>query len=149
MQLSSFLEKNRSEIINESFGNLQRAHLKSYSQSGEEQNRKRLEKLFELTCRCVLTENLFEITEYSEKIARERFEAGFDLHEVHKAFNSLEETIWKKIISDVDPSELGKALGLISTVLGAGKESLALTYVSLAGKRKTTTLDLSSLFERN
>lgn len=149
MQLSSFLEKHKSEIITESTENLQRAHLKSYSHSGEEENKHRLEKLFDLTNQSVKSENLLPMTEYSEKIAKERFESGFDLHEVHKAFNVLEETIWKKIISSVEPSELGKALGLVSTVLGAGKESLALTYVSLAGKRKTTTLDLSSLFGRN
>lgn len=148
MQLSAFLEKHKSEIIKEATDNLQRAQLKSYSHSGEDENKKRLEKLFELTNQCVLHENLISMTEYAERIGRERFESGFDLHEVHKAFNVLEETIWKKIISDVEPAELGKALGLISTVLGAGKESLALTYVSLASKTKSRTLDLSALFGR-
>ncbi len=148
MQLSSFLEKHKSEIITESTDNLQRAHLKSYSHSGEGQNKQRLEKLFELTTQSVRSENLLPITEYSEKIAKERFESGFDLHEVHKAFNVLEETIWKKIISEVEPAELGKALGLVSTVLGAGKESLALTYVTLASKTKSKSLDLSALFGR-
>jgi hypothetical protein len=88
------------------------------------------------------------MTGYAEKIAKERFDAGFDLHEVHTAFNVLEETIWKKVVENVEPSGLGKALGLISTVLGAGKESLALTYVSLASKSKTKTLNLSELFGR-
>jgi hypothetical protein len=86
--------------------------------------------------------------EYAEKIAQERFEAGFDLHEVHTAFNVLEETIWKMIIDNFEPSGLGKALGLVSTVVGAGKESLAITYVSLSGKNKTKTLNLSELFAR-
>lgn len=54
----------------------------------------------------------------------------------------------KKILDNIDASGLGKALGLISTVLGAGKETLALTYVSLASKSKTRTLDLSELFGR-
>lgn len=148
MQLSSLLEKNKTEIIKEAVDSLQRAHLKSYSRSDEEENKRKLEKLFGLTNQCVMNENLFPMTEYSEKIARERFESGFDLHEVHKAFNVLEETIWKKIISDIEPAELGKALGLVSTVLGAGKESLALTYVSLASKTKSKTLDLSALFGR-
>jgi hypothetical protein len=148
MQLSSFLEKHKNEIIKEAVENLQHAQLKSYSHSDVSENINRLEKLFELTNQCVEHENLLGMTDYAEKIAKERFESGFDLHEVHKAFNVLEETIWKKIISDVEPAELGKALGLVSTVLGAGKESLALTYVSLASKVKAKSLDLSALFAR-
>jgi hypothetical protein len=34
----------------------------------------------------------------------------------------------------------------MSTVLGAGKDALARTYVSLAGHRHVTSLDLSALF---
>jgi hypothetical protein len=36
---------------------------------------------------------------------------------------------------------------LISTVLGTGKESLALAYVSLASKQKAKSLNLTQLFK--
>ena len=52
------------------------------------------------------------------------------------------------IIDNFEPSGLGKALGLVSTVVGEGKESLAITYVSLSGKNKTKNLNLSELFAR-
>ncbi len=148
MELHEFLNVNKADILNESTESLQRAQLKSYSISSIDLNKTRLERLLDFTVTCVENKNLVGITGYAEKIARERFEAGFDLHEVHTAFNVLEETIWKKVVDKFEPSELGKALGLISTVLGAGKESLALTYVSLASKSKTRTLDLSELFGR-
>jgi hypothetical protein len=39
-----------------------------------------------------------------------------------------------------------EALGLVSTVLGTGKDTLARVYVTLASKSRTPTLDLRSLF---
>ncbi len=45
------------------------------------------------------------------------------------------------------PDELAEALGLVGTVLGAAKDALARAYVSLAGKSKAPSLDLSALFE--
>lgn len=148
MELNEFLNIHKSDILNEAAEALQRAQLKSYSVATSEQNKNRLEMLLNHTIVGVENKNLVGMTEYAEKIANERFKAGFDLHEVHTAFNVLEETIWKKIIENYEPSELGKALGLISTVLGSGKESLAITYVTLAGKGKTKTLNLSELFAR-
>lgn len=148
MELHEFLNTNKINILEESTESLQRAQLKSYSASSADKNKERLEKLFDFTLSCVQSKNLVGMTEYAEKIAKERFDAGFDLHEVHTAFNVLEETIWKKVVENIEPSGLGKALGLISTVLGAGKESLALTYVTLASKSKTKTLNLSELFGR-
>ncbi|MBK7632614.1 MAG: hypothetical protein IPJ23_18350 [Ignavibacteriales bacterium] len=35
--------------------------------------------------------------EYASQIATERFNAGFGLHEVHTAFNALEEEIWTRV----------------------------------------------------
>ena len=45
------------------------------------------------------------------------------------------------------PDELARALGLVSTVLGAAKDSLARAYVSLASQTKAPSLDLSALFK--
>jgi hypothetical protein len=148
MELNEFLNSHKTDILNEAAETLQRAQLKSYSASTSEKNKNRLEQLLQHTITGVQSKNLVGMIEYAEKIAQERFEAGFDLHEVHTAFNVLEETIWKMIIDNFEPSGLGKALGLVSTVVGAGKESLAITYVSLSGKNKTKTLNLSELFAR-
>lgn len=147
MKLHEILVNNQTDIINEAFYSLQRSHLKHYDSSRADENWQRLAKLFDLTLNGVKTKSLVDMVTYSEKIAKERYESGFDLHEVHSAYNVLEETIWKAIIKEIDSAELAESLGLISTVLGTGKESLALAYVSLASKQKVKSLNLTQLFK--
>ncbi|MBK9096998.1 MAG: hypothetical protein IPM14_02535 [bacterium] len=147
MKLHEILVNNQTDIINEAFYSLQRSHLKHYDSSRADENWQRLAKLFDLTLNGVKTKSLVDMVTYSEKIAKERYESGFDLHEVHSAYNVLEETIWKAIIKEIDSTELAESLGLISTVLGTGKEALALAYVSLASKQKVKSLNLTQLFK--
>jgi hypothetical protein len=146
MKLDEILVNNQTDIINEAFTSLERSHLKHYNTSRADENWQRLAKLFDLTLNGVKTRSLVDMVTYSEKIAKERYESGFDLHEVHTAYNVLEESIWKAIIKEVDQTELAESLGLISTVLGTGKESLAIAYVSLSGKQRVNSLNLSQLF---
>lgn len=147
MKLNEILLNNQTDIINEAFMSLQRSHLKHYDSSRADENWQRLAKLFDLTLNGVKSKSLVDMVTYSEKIAKERYESGFDLHEVHSAYNVLEETIWKAIIKEIDSAELAESLGLISTVLGTGKEALALTYVSPASKQKVKSLNLAQLFK--
>jgi hypothetical protein len=147
MKLQDILVNNQTDIINEAFYSLERSHLKHYDTSRADENWQRLAKLFDLTLNGIKTKSLVDMVNYSEKVAKERFESGFDLHEVHTAYNVLEEALWKLIVKEIAPSELPESLGLISTVLGTGKESLALAYVSLASKQKVKSLNLTQLFK--
>jgi hypothetical protein len=147
MKLREILVNNQTEVINEAFELLQRSHLTHYDSSRADENWQRLAKLFDLTINGIITKSLVEMVNYSEKVAKERFESGFDLHEVHTAYNVLEEALWKSIIKEIDSSEMAESLGLISTILGPGKESLALAYVSLASKQKVKSLNLTQLFK--
>lgn len=52
----------------------------------------------------------------------------------------------RRLAADVQPEHLEEAIGLLSTVLGAGKDVLGCTYVSLAVNRRVPSLDLSALF---
>jgi hypothetical protein len=149
MNLLECLHQNQNEIIREAFDALLRSNLKHYSSSNANENWQRIEKLFDLTLNSINEKSLVEMIEYSEKIATERYNSGFDLHEVHTAYNVLEEVLWKVILENLDSKEIGNALGLVSTILGTGKETLALTYISLAGKTKPKSLDLSELFKGN
>jgi hypothetical protein len=147
MKLEEILVNNQTDIINEAFELLQRSHLKHYDTSRADENWQRLAKLLDLTVNGIQTKSLLEMITYSEKVAKERFESGFDLHEVHTAYNVIEEVMWKKIINKIEPKQLAEALGLISTILGTGKESLALAYVGLASKQKAKSLNLTQLFK--
>jgi len=147
MKLHEILINNQTDIINEAFTSLQRSHLKHYDTSRADENWQRLAKLFDLTLNGIKTRSLIDMVTYSEKIAKERYESGFNLHEVHTAYNVLEESIWKVIVKEVDSTELAESLGLIGTVLGTGKEALAIAYVSLASKQKVKSLNLTQLFK--
>jgi hypothetical protein len=147
MKINEILLNNQTEIINEAFTALERSHLKHYNSSRADENWQRLAALFDLTLNAVKSKSLTEMVNYSEKIAKERYDSGFDLHEVHTAYNVLEESIWNTIIKVAESKDLAEYLGLASTVLGTGKESLAVCYVSLANKKKIKSLNLSELFK--
>jgi hypothetical protein len=146
MSLLKFLESDRIEIINEALFELDRSRLKHYSESDKETNEERLKNLYDILISCVSTKSLIEICNYCEELAEKRFKAGFDLYEVQSTINVLEEIIWEKIIKYLPATEYERALGMITTILGAGKDSLACKYVSLASQCKKPTLDLSELF---
>ena len=149
MDLNELLKTQSTEILESATQLLNCAHLKSYDKSSPADNKKRLLNLLTLTQQCVVEKKLLPMKEYAAQIATERFNDGFGLHEVHTAFNALEEEIWTRVSKNIEPEKLGEALGLVSTVLGAGKEELALTYVALASKTRSQTLDLKELFGRN
>ena len=146
MTLNELLHDTSHDILADAQASIARAQLAHYKQSGDEHTHQRLKALYTLTARAVKEKNLGPMIAHAETIARERFEAGFDLSEVQTAFNVLEEAIWMRILKDVPTSELAEALGLISTVLGAGKDALARTYVTLSSKSKAPSLNLQSLF---
>jgi hypothetical protein len=146
MSLLKFLQSDKIEIINEALSDLERSRLKHYTESNKETNEERLRNFYDILIKCVESISLVEICDYCEELANKRFNSGFDLYEVQSTINVLEEIIWKKIIKYLPPSEYERALGMITTVLGAGKDSLACKYVSLASQCKKPTLDLSELF---
>ncbi len=146
MTLDRILHDHMDEILSEAEKSLCSARLTHYEKAGEEHNRQKLKALYALTVRAISERNLGPMIAHAEEIARERFESGFDLSEVQTAFNVLEEAMWKFIMKNLPPAEFGDAIGLVSTVLGAGKDVCAKTYVTLASKTKTPTIDLRSLF---
>lgn len=146
MTLTEMMEQERGTILADAAVALSRSSVKGYKKAGPEQTQQRLEALYDLALRGVKERNLGPIIAHSDTIAQERFSAGFDLWEVQTAFNALEEALWSRILSKLSPNEQGQALGLTSTVLGAGKDALARKYVSLASKSKVQSLDLRALF---
>jgi hypothetical protein len=148
MDLPELLRQSRTSAIADALHGLSRAALPHYTASGAAENRERLTELYDLTVRCVRERNLALISEYARAVAAERHRDGFGLAEVHTAFNVLEEVIWHRITTELEPRQYAEALGLVSTVLGAGKHALALEYVSLVGHdRQFHSLDLSALFK--
>lgn len=146
MDLYQFLHAQTQEIVADAEEAIRSAHLKTYGREEPDTVRQRLKALCVLTTRAVKERNLGPMAAHADDVARQRFTAGYDLWEVQTAFNALEEVIWKRILRDFPPTEYAEALGLVSTILGTGKDILARRYVSLASKSKATTLDLRTLF---
>jgi hypothetical protein len=146
MDLYKFLDQHSQDILAEANESITRCRLKSYARAGSEQTHQRLKALYVLTCRAVKDRNLAPMISHAESIGRDRFNAGFDLWEVQTAFNVLEEVIWTRVMKEFPPAEFAEALGLVSTVLGTGKDTLARIYVALASKTKAPALDLRRLF---
>ena len=140
MTVHELLHAHTAEIVAEAEEAVKRAHLHKYEESGPEHTHQRLKALFVLTARAAKERNLGPMIAHAENIAHERFEAGFDLWEV------LEEAIWVRILRELPPTEYAEALGLVSTILGVGKDTLARRYVSLATKTKSRSLNMQSLF---
>jgi hypothetical protein len=146
MNLYEFLQANAGAVVDEACEALKRAHVKHYEEAGPEHLHARLKALYTLTVRGVKERNLGPMIAHADAIAVERFGSGFDLWEVQTAFNVLEEVLWKRLLKSLSADQYAEALGLVSTVLGAGKDALARKYVTLASKSKAPSLDLQKLF---
>jgi hypothetical protein len=146
MDVAALLLDAESDIVDDSFAQLQHSHVTHYESAGEELTRQRLDELFRLVVSAIRDRDLSAVAGYATKIATERFEQGFDIGEVQAAFNALEQAIWRRVVAGTPPADLAEATGLVGTVLGHGKDVLARTYVSLASQRHVRSLDLSALF---
>ncbi len=144
--LTALLEHDAVAIVDEAAGALERSHLPHYEEAGAAERRRRLEGLFDVVRASLRDRDLIPMHVYAEHVAEERFAAGVGIAEVQTAFNVLEEVLWRRVVAAAAPDELADAIGLVSTVLGTGKDSLARTYVALASKGRVPSLDLTALF---
>jgi hypothetical protein len=145
MDITELLQTRSLNIIAKASNALARAHLAGYEDAGSEATNLRLRALYNRLMRCVETRNASPLVKYVEDIAHNRFYRGVRLSEVQTAFNALEEAIWKEMRATMTPTEFIEAVGLLSTILGLGKDALARTYVSLASARHAPALDIHRL----
>lgn len=135
-----------SQVLDDAQATLERSHAHHYKAAGAEFTRERLADLFRLVVQAIRDRDLAAMGSYCDQIALERFNEGFDVSEVQAAFNALELAMWRQVVTTEPDVELVEAIGLLSTVLGFGKDALARQYVSLATKRHVASLDMSALF---
>jgi hypothetical protein len=146
MDVAALLVTHEQEVLDEAYAALERSHVTHYEAAGESFTRQGLGDLFRLVVASIKDRDLAEMSLYAEEVAAKRFDQGFDISEVQMAFNALEEVMWRRIVATAPPDELAEAVGLLSTVLGFGKDALARKYVSLASERHVPSLDLTALF---
>jgi hypothetical protein len=147
MNLNQLLGDHANQIIDTACDAMTRTNATHYKEAGSERVHQWIETLYLLAKRGIAERNIGPMIAHVEHIAQERFNSGYDLGEVQTAFNVLEETIWGHILKNLPSSEYAEALGLVSTALGIGKDTLARRYVSLASKAKAPSLNLEALFK--
>jgi hypothetical protein len=141
-----FLGEHRAEIVGSAGTALGRLAVARYQSAGEKEVRRRLDVLFDHLVDSLFQRDFAPMVAYAESVAEERFNAGYDLSEVQAGFNALEESIWARAVATLEAGQLAETLGLVSTVLGCGKDALARRYVSLATRTRAPSLDLRALF---
>lgn len=134
MSLYDFLQTKATWILDHAEGALKQARLAHYERGGPVVVHERLEVLLAQVIEAARSHDLCRIVAHSSKIAGERYRSGCQLYEVQIAFNVLEEAIWLAVLEEMPVEEQGKALALLSTILGAGKDALAREFVELARK---------------
>jgi hypothetical protein len=144
--LLDLLLRNEADIVTDSFEGMKRCHLVQYEAAGAEEMRRRVAGLYALLRNAVAERDLEPVLAFGRETARQRFDEGVDLQEVQSAINVLEEAVWRRIVKEVPPEGLAEALGLVSTVLGVCKDTMASAYVGLATKRHAASLDMKALF---
>ncbi len=146
MDIHELLAEDRELIVDDAWRSV--VLLTHYQRDGKEETRQRLEVLFDHVAWAIRERDLGELLDYAERIAKERFDASFDLCEVQTAFFTLEEAIGRRVLARLPASELAEALGLVGTAIRRGKDAFARAYVSLANRERAPSLDLSDLFKR-
>jgi hypothetical protein len=143
---AQFLAAERDAIISAATEALGRTTARHYVAAGAGVRHQRHEALLDHVIEAIDNRDLRAVIAYAERIAQERFEAGYDLSEVQAAFNALEEAAWSRVFALLEPWQFAEAIGLISTVLGAAKDALARRYVHLATNAQVRALDYGALF---
>lgn len=133
-------------IIDHAATALERSNERHYTRDGPEVARARLTQLLSLVTASIEQRDLVPMIDHATAVANDRFDAGFDIREVQCAFHVLEEAIWERVVELTPPDELVNAIGMVGTVLGAGRDALARAYVSRASNQHVASLDLGALF---
>jgi hypothetical protein len=125
------------------------ARLEHYRRDGDEATRRRVEALYRHVARAGRARDLDELLAHAARIARERFQGGFELVEVQQAFSTLEDAISRRALERLPMEELAWGLGLVSTALAHARTELRRTYLGLAPAARPGTVDLTSVFKRS
>jgi hypothetical protein len=120
------------------------ARIERYARDGEEPTRRRVEALYRQVVAAVQTRDLDALLLHTERIARERFDAGFELSALQTAFSALEDAIRRHALARLPAGEQTWGLGLVATALAHAREELWRSFASCGAGAQA---DLTPLFK--
>jgi hypothetical protein len=108
-----------------------------------------VEALYRQVARAVRARDLDELLAHAARIARERFQGGYEAGEVQQAFSTLEDAISRRALQRLPMDELAWGLGLVSTALAHARTEVRRTFLALEPAARPGTVDLTSVFKRS
>jgi methylmalonyl-CoA decarboxylase len=134
METSAVLASAEDRVVDEAAAALERRDQADHQASSAEERRRYVRHLFGLVVQCAHEGHAEPIIASSQQVAAHRFVAGSDITEIQGTFNVLEEALWRHIASTMAGDQRIEALRLVNTILGAGRDAAARTYVDLASR---------------
>jgi len=135
VETSAFLASAEDRVVDEVVTVLEPRQHGCDQASSAAEHRRYVRQLFGLVVRCVHEGHAEPVIAVSRQVAADRFGAGLDIAETGRAFNVLEEVLWREVAGALAGEQRMAALGLVHSILGAGKDALVRTYVALAGRQ--------------
>jgi methylmalonyl-CoA decarboxylase len=137
VETSAVLASAGDRVVGEAVAALERRHQAHYQVSSPQERRRYMRDLFELVVQCVHEGDAEPIIVASRQIAADRFEAGFGIAQIQGTFDVLADVLWRHIASTLAGDQRIETLRLVNTILGAGKDTLAQTYVDRASRGRS------------
>lgn len=145
VQAAEYLRPLRDEIVAVAEADLSTRSPK-YAGATEHVLHDRLSTLYDTLVDSLAAACLVPLLDHAHEIAADRFHGGYDLSDVQRAYNSLEEAIWARVFAEGAPERYRIVLPWVSAAIGAAKDELARDYVQLAASEHAPALDVTALF---
>jgi methylmalonyl-CoA decarboxylase len=130
--ISAMLADARDRVVGEALAALNERDQAGCLAPSPAVRRQDMEHLFELIQRCVHEGHCEPIIGPSQQMAADHFAAGIEIAEIQVAFTVLEDVLWRHLADAVSGDQRLETLRFVNVILGAGRDALARTYVSLA-----------------
>jgi methylmalonyl-CoA decarboxylase len=136
MDVSAVLAEAEDRVVDEAVAALVEGDQPDQHRRSTEECRRDVRQLFRLVLRCVREGGAESIITPSARIAAHCFAAGTDLAEVQGEFNTLAEALWRHADGSLAGEQRVQTIRLVNDVVGAGKDALARTYVTLTSSAR-------------
>ena len=133
-EMSAVLADAQGRVVDEAVAALERRDQTHRRAASAADRRRYVGDLFGLVAACVRAGGTEPIIASSRQVAADRFAAGFDIAEIQGEFSVLEEVLWRHVGNALAADQRIEAQRLVSTILGAGRDAVARTYVVLASR---------------
>lgn len=144
MDIEEVLRQHEPELIAETCEAI--VGLEHYRRDGGDVTRDRVAALFRQLAAAVSSRDLREMRAYAERIARERYDTGFEAYEVESAFIALENAVWQHAMLSLPAYDQALGVGLACTALTHGRNAVGRAFEAALSRAPLPFLDLTALF---